>query len=76
MNQREQSMNTSIVEPLLVTEPQAAKMLSISPSQLRKMRYRGEIQGVIFGQKCVRYAVEELRALTARAKGTGLSSAT
>lgn len=67
-------MNSLTPEPLLLTEPQAAKMLAISPSQLRKMRYRGEVQGVIFGQKCVRYAIEELMALIARAKGPRIGS--
>ena len=58
-------MNTN-TQPLVITEREAAKMLSISRSQLAKMRYRGEIQGVLFGQKCVRYAIEDLQALIAR----------
>lgn len=61
-------MNAPIIEPILLTEREAAKMLSISQSQLAKMRYRGEVPAVLFGKNCVRYAIEDLRALIMRAK--------
>jgi hypothetical protein len=62
-------MNTPVIEPLLLHERDAAKMLAVSQSQLAKMRYRGEVQAVLFGKNCVRYAIEDLRALIAHSKG-------
>ena len=60
-------MNTSAIEPLLLTEHEAAKMMAISASQLAKMRYRGEIKAVHWGYRCIRYTIEEIRAAIARA---------
>jgi hypothetical protein len=60
-------MNTTITEPLLLTEREAAKMMAISASQLAKMRYRGEIQAVHWGYRCIRYTVEEIQAAISRA---------
>ena len=54
-------------QPLLLTEREAAKMLAISQSQLAKLRYRGKVQSVVFGYRCIRYAIEDLQALIARA---------
>ena len=53
-------MNMAVPEPLL-TEREAAKMMAISASQLAKMRYRGEIQAVHWGYRCIRYTIEEIR---------------
>lgn len=64
-------MNTMTTpEPLLLSGREAAKMLSISQSQLAKMRYRGEVAGIILGKNCVRYAIEDLQALIVRARGS------
>ena len=60
-------MDTATIEPLLLTEPEAAKMMAISASQLAKMRYRGEIKAVHWGYRCIRYTIEEIRAAIARA---------
>jgi len=60
-------MNTSAIEPLLLTEHEAATMMAISASQLAKMRYRGEIKAVHWGYRCIRYTIEEIRAAIARA---------
>ncbi len=62
-------MDTPILQPLLLNERDAAKMLSVSQSQLAKMRYRGDVRAVVFGKNCVRYAIEDLRALIASSKG-------
>ena len=60
-------MDTTTTEPLLLTEREAAKMMAISASQLAKMRYRGDIQAVHWGYRCIRYTIEEIRAAIARA---------
>ena len=56
---------TEAAAPLLVTEPVAAKMLSISPRKLFDLRKRGEVRAVRLG-KCVRYDVRELKQLAGR----------
>lgn len=61
-------MNAPTIEPILLTEREAAKMLAVSQSQLAKMRYRGEVPAVLFGKNCVRYAIEDLRALVTRTR--------
>ena len=48
------------VEPL-VTEPQAAKILSISPRKLMTLRHAGEINYINSGRS-IRYDVSDIRA--------------
>jgi len=60
-------MSTPQPESLLLTEREAAKMMAISASQLAKMRYRGEIQAVHWGYRCIRYTIEEIRTAISRA---------
>lgn len=67
LHDRHFDMNTPQPEALLLTEREAAKMMAISASQLAKMRYRGEIQAVHWGYRCIRYTVEEIRAAISRA---------
>ena len=68
-------MNTSIVEPLLVTEPQAAKMLSISPASLERcvtvVRFKASSLAKSASAMPLRSYGHWLKR-----QGTGLSSAT
>lgn len=48
------------IEPLL-TEPQAAKILSISPRKLMTLRRTGEINHIISGRS-IRYDMSDIRA--------------
>jgi hypothetical protein len=69
-------MNTATTPaPLLLSERDAAAMLAVSPSQLAKMRYRGEVRAVLLGRKCIRYSVADLEALIARATTGGAGDA-
>ena len=52
-------------EPLLLTEPQAAKSLGVSAKTMSRLRANGEIEAIQIGRS-VRYRPEALRALVER----------
>jgi predicted DNA-binding transcriptional regulator AlpA len=52
--------------PILLTPPQAAKMLSVSPATLKRMRAEGTLPEPVLerASRCVRYSRVELEAWT------------
>ena len=50
-----------LTKPLLITEPEAAQMLAISPRKLWSLRDKGEITYIRSGRS-VRYDVSDLEA--------------
>lgn len=54
--------NEQVIEPLLLTVRQAAKMLSISERTLWGLTKSGDIPAVRFGGRNVRYDPADLRA--------------
>jgi hypothetical protein len=61
---------TAPAEPLLVDQPTAARMLSVSPSGLRKLTARGTVPSVKLGRN-VRYDVADLRRVIEANKTRG-----
>jgi hypothetical protein len=55
-------------EPLLVTEQEAARMLSVSQRTMYTLRTTGQIEAAQMSERCVRYDVEDLRAFIAARK--------
>ncbi|MFQ5734470.1 MAG: helix-turn-helix transcriptional regulator [Planctomycetaceae bacterium] len=61
---------TDVKLALLLTAPQAAKALAISPRKLWGLTASGEIPHVRIGRRSVRYPVDELqRWIDAQTKG-------
>lgn len=54
--------NEQVIEPLLLTARQAAKILSISERTLWGLTKTGDIPAVRFGGRNVRYSPDDLRA--------------
>lgn len=62
--------DTEVLPPLLLTVPQAARMLAISRSALYRLTWNGELRPVYIGRS-VRFTVAELERFTAeRSAGT------
>jgi len=51
----------SVSTPLLLNERDAAKFLGISPRTLWKLRKEGRIPAIVISERCIRYAVDQLR---------------
>lgn len=45
----------------LLSEPEAAKLLTISPRQLRQYRYDGKVPFIPIGERRVAYDIDSLR---------------
>ena len=53
----------------------AAAMLGISESALTRLRKRGKIRAAKLGERCVAYAIEDLKALLASSMEGGIHAA-
>jgi excisionase family DNA binding protein len=60
-------------EQLLLTPPQAAKLLNISERSLRKFTLLGTIPVVQLGERTYRYSVEALRAWLLEKSAEGMN---
>ncbi|MCE9591282.1 MAG: helix-turn-helix domain-containing protein [Planctomycetes bacterium] len=52
-------------EPLLISEPEAARLLGVSPKTLYNRRKRGEVPHLVFGGRIL-YSPEGLRDFIAK----------
>lgn len=59
------STPTPTLEPLLLTEPEAAKLLSVCPKTLYLLRRQGKIVGIKLG-RAIRYEVAAIQDLIAK----------
>jgi len=66
-------MNSTVIEPMLLSPRQAAKALSICEKSLYTLTKSGQLPAVKIGRS-VRYAVEDLRAFIERTKKSSQNS--